>query len=268
MKYLSLLFSLGIIVSCSAPKIATQIQPSNYITVKGKLFATVFQEKAAEYRALCYQAYNIARLRVDQFKNGQETLPPAIMTDIDETVLSNAAYQAQQTLKGQDYDADSWFEWTEKGEADTVPGALKFFQYAASKGFTVFYVTNRNENERQGTLKNLKAFGFPYATNENLLLREKESSKRGRKEQIMREYNIIMFVGDNLNDMSDAFEKKDPQSRFAVTDHNSSLFGDKYIILPNSVYGDWENSLYRFNHALTPAQKDSILKTSLTLPSK
>ena len=185
------------------------------------------------------------------------------MTDIDETVLSNAAYQAHQTLQGIDYDATSWYQWTSSANADTVPGALSFLKYASSKGVKIFYVTNRDEKEREGTLKNLQKFNFPDAVNDHLLLKGEFSSKENRKQQILTNHQIVLLIGDNLNDLSIAFEKKYPDDRMRVTDSLSHQFGKTFIVLPNAVYGDWENALYHYNRNLTPVQKDSILRASL-----
>lgn len=263
MKNISLIFIL-LISSCTiAPRITVNAPTSDYITVNGKLFTTVFQQRAAEYRALCYQAYNIARLRVDQLPASPPEKPFAIMTDIDETVLSNAAYQAHQTLQGKDYDAPSWYQWTAMAEADTVPGALRFLKYASSIGIKIFYVTNRDEEEREGTLKNLQRFDFPDAVNEHLFLKGEISSKEERKQQILMKHDIVLLIGDNLNDLSKAFEKKLPGDRMQVTDSLSQQFGKTLIVLPNAVYGDWENALYHYNYQLSPAQKDSILRSAL-----
>lgn len=250
--------------SCTSVRQTTQgpVYGSDDITVKGKLFTTVFQERASEYRALCYQAFNIARLRVDLLP-APSSKPFAIMTDIDETVLSNAAYQANRTLQGTDYDPESWYRWTSMAKADTVPGALSFLQYASSKGIAIFYVTNRDEAEREGTLKNLQKFNFPNAVNDHLYLKGKESSKEGRKQDILKNYEIVLLMGDNLNDLSKAFEKKSPTDRNRVTDSLSSQFGKTLIVLPNAVYGDWENALYKYERNLSPAKKDSILRASI-----
>jgi 5'-nucleotidase (lipoprotein e(P4) family) len=231
--------------------------------VNGKLFTTAYQQNAAEYRALCYQAFNFARLRVDEIVKQPTTKPKAIMTDVDETVLSNAAYQAHQSLQGLDYTPDSWYEWTSKADADTVPGALSFLKYAASQGIEVFYVTNRDERERVGTLENLKKFNFPNAENSHLLLRQGVSSKDTRKFEIMKTHEIVLLMGDNLNDMSSLFEKKNVEDRRNMTTSFSEEFGRKFIVIPNPVYGDWENSIYNFNHSFTPSQKDSALRASL-----
>lgn len=251
--------------SCVAPRVSiTNVNPSSTnVVIDGKLFATAYQQRAAEYRALCYQAYNIARLRVDENNRVKTGKPKAIMTDIDETVLNNSPYQAHQLLQGKDYDGASWNEWTSKGTADTVPGALHFLQYASSQGIEIFYVTNRAENEREGTLKNLQKFNFPNADNAHLLLKGKESSKEGRKQSIAATHEIILLVGDNMNDLSNLFEKKNPDDRMNVANSFAKEFGNRFIVLPNPVYGDWESSLYHYNYGLTAAQKDSVIKASL-----
>lgn len=249
--------------SCVAPRVSiTNVNSTNTI-VDGKIFATAYQQRAAEYRALCYQAFNIARLRVDQKNMEKSEKPKAIMTDIDETILNNSPYEVHQLLQGKDFESASWNAWTAMGNADTMPGALHFLQYAAALGIEIFYVTNRAESEREGTLKNMKKFNFPNANNEHLLLKGKESSKEGRKQSIAAKHSIVLLMGDNMNDFSNLFEKKNPDDRMNVVNSSAAEFGNRFIVLPNPVYGDWESALYHFNYFLTPAQKDSVIKVSL-----
>src|SRR4051812_47191380 len=101
-----------IAISCSSTK-KSALAPtgSQPLQVNGKLFASVYQQRADEYRALCFQAYNLARLRLDEFA-ATSTRPRAIITDIDETVLDNSPYAVHQALQGKDYEAASWYEWT------------------------------------------------------------------------------------------------------------------------------------------------------------
>src|ERR1700694_2698101 len=141
MKLFCFLF-LMLAVGCSAPHKTTTALPASSMIADGKLFAALFQQRAAEYRALCFQAYNLARLRLDQQLLQQAAKPRAIISDIDETLLDNSAYAVHQRLLGHDWDQRSWYEWTARAEADTVPGAVSFLQYAASKGVQVFYITN------------------------------------------------------------------------------------------------------------------------------
>ena len=261
MKYTSLIL-LFFVAACSTTNKLSTEQPGKALA-DGKLFASLFQQQAAEYKALCFQAYNIARLRLDQQLLLQHGKPLAIITDIDETVLDNSAYDIQQTLQGKDYETQSWKQWTSRGEADTVPGAPSFLNYAASKGVTIFYITNRNEDERAGTLKNLQVFQLPDADNEHLIMRTTESSKETRRQEVMKRFEVILLIGDNLADLSPAYDKKTVAERNLVTRQLAREFGQRFIIIPNPVYGDWETALYQYNSNLTMKQKDSIIRKAV-----
>src|SRR6185312_12483240 len=174
----------------------------------GKAWAALYQHRAAEYRALCFQAYNIATMRVRDAVKKHSGKPYAVITDIDETLLDNSPYDAQQAINNKDYDAKSWKQWTAKAVADTVPGAPAFFKYAASKGVKIFYITNRDEDERSATLKNLQRYGLPNANDAHLLLRKGSSSKESRRREVLEKYNIILLCGDNLPDFDALYDNK------------------------------------------------------------
>ena len=252
--------SVFFLVACSTKQVATnQIVTDGTITGNGKLFATLFQQRAAEYRALCFQAYNIARYRVDEYK-AQTSKPKAIVTDIDETLLDNSKYEAGRALQGKEYDQQSWYEWTSMGIADTMPGAVTFLKYVASKGISIFYVTNRDQKERAGTMKNLQRYNLPNADEAHLITRQNVSSKETRRQSINSTHEIMLFLGDNLADFSALFDKKSADERLRNTNFSASDFGSRFIVLPNPVYGDWETSLYNYNYKLSRIQKDSIIR--------
>ncbi|MGJ5634946.1 HAD family acid phosphatase [Nostoc sp. CALU 1950] len=50
-------------------------------------------QQSGEYQALTYQAFNISQLIFDQAK-AKKVRNPAVIVDVDETVLDNSAYQA------------------------------------------------------------------------------------------------------------------------------------------------------------------------------
>src|SRR4051812_5915046 len=65
--------------------------------------ATLYMQKAAEYRALAYQAFNLAHWQLDADLAGKNKSdipkadrrrPRAVMVDIDETMLDNSPAQA------------------------------------------------------------------------------------------------------------------------------------------------------------------------------
>nr|MBA3806230.1 5'-nucleotidase, lipoprotein e(P4) family [Acidobacteriota bacterium] len=119
----------------------------------------------------------------------------------------------------------------------------------------------------EGTRANLKKLGFPGVTDETLIVRTDAdaSSKEPRRKLIAQRYRIVLLLGDNLNDFSEAFEKTTVAGRISAADQSKALFGTRFIMLPNPMYGDWENSVYEYNFKLTDAQKAerrrSLLKT-------
>ena len=249
------------ITKYNSANVADRLNDNN--VAGGKLFTSVWMQRAAEYKALCEQAYNIATLRVNEYlQHGNASKPLAIVTDIDETFLDNSPYAVHRALQGKDYTDASWRDWTSRAEADTLCGALDFFKYAAAKGVTVFYITNRGETERLGTLKNLQKFGFPFADSSHLFLMNTTSSKEARRQIVERNSNIILLLGDNLGDFSALFDHKTETERSENVLSNKDEFGKKFIVLPNPNYGDWEGALYHYNYKFTPAQKDSVFKAN------
>lgn len=266
MKYIAISCSLLLLACTSAKKSSqslTEARPGQLV-LDGKLWSSLFQQRAAEYKALCIQAFNIARLRVDEaVQQNSPGKPMAIITDIDETFLDNSPNAVHQALLGKDYEQQAWYEWTAKGSADTLPGALGFFNYAASKHITVFYITNRDEKDRAGTLSNLQKYQFPFSDNEHLIVRQTESSKEERRQKVMAGYQVVLLLGDNLADFSGLFDKKTEAERAYNVNQVANEFGKRFIVLPNANYGGWEDAIYENKRTWTLAQKDSIIRAKV-----
>ena len=236
--------------------------------------AILYQQKAAEYRALTIQAFNIAKMRLDADfeKRNLKLLPKsernktrAVVVDIDETVLDNSPAQAYSARNNLPFNQKDWYAWGEMRKARAIPGAVEFLNYANKKGVKVFYVSNRDEVQKQATIDNLKAAGFPDATEETVMLRQKDSSKEARRSAISEKNRIVLLIGDNLDDLSNVFEKKSVADRFAEVDKLRELFGKKFIVLPNVMYGTWENAIYEYQR-LTDAEKKEKRAGAMELP--
>lgn len=228
------------------------------------VMATVWMQASAEFRALCYQSFNLAKMNLDMFLafyDGDK--PVAIIVDADETVIDNSAYEA--FLIGNDfgYSSKTWTTWMAAAEATAMPGAVEFFNYAKEKGVETFYVTNRKMVGYEGTEKNLSALGFPFVDKKHLLLRTDSSDKQARRDLVAQDYEIAFLMGDNLNDFLSVFAKKSVDDRFAETDKVKDKWGKKFIVLPNPSYGDWEGSVYGGNWGASPAEKDKMRKDHL-----
>jgi 5'-nucleotidase (lipoprotein e(P4) family) len=151
-------------------------------------------------------------------------------------------------------------------KAKAIPGSVDFLNYAVSKGVKVFFVSNRDDVQKQATMDNLKTAGFQGVTDETVMLRSGGvSSKNERRDTIAKTYRIVLLMGDNLDDMSGVFERKSVADRFAEVDKVRQWWGTKYIALPNAMYGTWENAIYDYQR-LTEAQKAEKRVNSLETP--
>jgi acid phosphatase len=238
------------------------------------LNATAWVLTSAEYRASALQAWRSARLSLERAlkdkrwtaaleqSGGARRLPPAIIADIDETVLDNSPAQARFLLEGNGrYSPQQWEQWTAESRAEPVPGAREFLAGAASRGVTVFYISNRGPKEAEATRRNLLEKGFPFRETtagdlgDALLLRgerpEWDSDKSSRRAAVAARYRVVMLCGDDLNDFFPARLK--PEERREKARAYDAWWGERWIILPNPMYGSWEDALYDFDRMLPPA---------------
>jgi 5'-nucleotidase (lipoprotein e(P4) family) len=232
--------------------------------------AILWTQSSAEYRAVAYQTFVLAQLRLDQDLRSHKPkrgVPPraAVIVDVDETVLDNSRFQAELVLRGLPYESSGWRAWCERAEAGAVPGALDFLKYAARHGVRVFYITNRRQPEKAGTVANLTKLGFPDVSEETVMVREEgtTASKESRRQQVAKRYRIALLVGDNLNDFNDNFAGKSIAERAAEVDRERAEFGVRYIILPNPMYGDWENAVYENKSGLKEEPKRAYRRAAL-----
>jgi 5'-nucleotidase (lipoprotein e(P4) family) len=227
------------------------------------VLATLYHQSAAEYDALCYQAFSMAEIMVRDalVKNLGGDL--AIITDIDETVLDNSPYQAKCILENINY-PEKWDEWCMRAEAKAIPGSQQFFNFVADKGIEVFYITNRKAHLMQPTIDNLRRQGLPFADEAHLLMRESDNSKESRRRLVEGKYRILLLLGDNLDDFTNAFEDKSPEDRKAMASKLKSSFGRLFIVFPNPMYGSWESILYEQTDTMGSKTKEETRYQFLT----
>ena len=190
-------------------------------------------------------------------------LPPAVIVDIDETVLDNGPYQARLVRSGQSFDAASWSAWCREASARALPGALEFAQLAARHGVTVFYLSNRAAALSAPTLANLRAEGFPLAPDREVFLGRgtdvagcttSGGDKGCRRRLVGRGYRVLLQMGDQLGDFIDV-DASSPAARAAAMAPWLDWIGERWFVLPNPTYGDWEAALFGGDFALPPAER-------------
>ena len=210
------------------------------------LLSVLWYQKSGEMRALYYQCYRNAGVALEEnIAVASKAMPLAVVLDIDETVLDNSPFEAWQILNNADYSEEAWNNWVIRAEAKALPGAVQFTRFADSLGVEVFYVSNRSASTFDATLKNLQKEGFPCADADHLMMKETTSSKVARRDKIAEKYNIIMLIGDNLGDLDGIYEKRPDAPSFKNVDADKELFGTRYIILPNPMYGTWLSEILK-----------------------
>jgi 5'-nucleotidase (lipoprotein e(P4) family) len=271
-------FVLAVLISVSAYGQETAAAPETNLDYQ--VGATLYVQKAAEFRALAYQAFNLARWQLDcdldkenvkKLPRSERNRPRAIIVDIDETVLDNSPAQAAGIKSNTPFNMPDWYAWSKRQSAKAIPGAVEFLNHATSKGVKVFYISNRDEVQKADTIENLRKVGFRDVSADNVLLRQKDesgnniSTKTPRRDFVSQKYRVILVMGDNLDDFSDVFEGRSIADRFAEVDKIKTEWGKRWIVLPNAMYGTWENAIYEYQR-LTEAQKAEKRAAALELP--
>lgn len=227
------------------------------------VLGTVWMQTSGEYRASVYQVYNTAkdRFMIEKKNNKNKKKKLAVIVDIDETVLNNMYTQTEYIREGTNYSHEEWDAWAKAEKATAMPGAVEFVNFIYKNGGEVFYLTNRKEAEREVTLSNLLKENF-IADNEHLILKIGESSKERRRQEIEKKYNVIIYIGDDLNDFIDS--GKTAEEKRQKIDELRNEFGRKYFIIPNPVYGSFESAIdenyYKVDHEGRTKIREKVLE--------
>lgn len=225
--------------------------------------AVAWKQTSAEYKALYHQGFNMAKKYVDEAlkKRKQGDKPLAIITDVDDTVLSSVNYWGYLIENGIDFFDDAiWDEWVPQNKFIPTAGASEFLDYCKKNKVEVFYVTSRNQGEKtyEYITGNLKAVNFPYVDKEHLIVLMDTLNKEKEQVKIAEKYNVIVYLGDNLNDFKRTYYVKDVDERSSLMEKDKELYGVKYIIFPNPTDGHWIRAI--FGDSEPPANDENRVK--------
>jgi acid phosphatase len=232
------------------------------------LNAVAWMQTAIEYRLITGQTFRAALAQLDRAlktpgwdalpredrANVATGLPPAIIVDVDETMLDNTPYQARNVRDDKGFDDASWNDWVQSRAARPVPGALEFAKAAGARGVTIFYISNRTADQADATVDNLRKAGFPVKDASQFLglgtvvdgCESEGSEKACRRQLVGRSHRVLMQFGDQLGDFV-AIVANTPQGREQAIRPYLGWVGERWFVLPNPSYGSWEPAL--FNNA-------------------
>lgn len=226
------------------------------------LLANLYMQTSAEYQAVCLQTYSLAleRLKTKLAARAVGDLKPAVIMDLDETIIDNSGFQSFLDRDKLNYADPLWDSWEKDypDEVRLIPGAKGFIAGAENLHVTVIYLSNRLTKNSAGTVTALTRLGMNMENlGDRLMLKEagQSSDKTARRQAANEKFSVLMYFGDNLRDFSEEFaapkladadeagQEKAIAERRDKVDHAAYRWGNDWIILPNPVYGEWQRLL-------------------------
>ena len=244
------------------------------------LNATLWMQRSVEYKANSIAIFALAKMRLDQAladkswtgapaeqTGAYQDLPPALILDLDETLIDNSRFQAWMLMNDKVFTGPVWTQFVNSGVSEEIPGALDFLKYADSKGVKLFYVSNRTAEEEAGTRTNLERLGFPMGGNVDtfLMTRKKPdwgSAKGTRRAFVAKDYRVLLMLGDNFGDFTDAYRGSEAE-RLKAYEDNKARWGREWIMIANPSYGSFESAPYAHDFKLSEGERRRLKRAVL-----
>jgi 5'-nucleotidase (lipoprotein e(P4) family) len=267
------LAALALLAACSAtptrtpsaPTATAATPPAVTTPADDNLNAVAWSQTAIEHDLIYLQTYRDAEARLlpaladkqwDALPKDDRIAPakglkPAVVLDIDETVLDNSPYQARLIKSGGEFNEADWAAWCKEERARALPGVVEFTQFAASHGIAVIYISNRAKDLDQATLSNLRKAGLPVSGPEAFLglgtfvedCEQVGTEKGCRRQLVSRKYRVLMQFGDQIGDFVTVLANNAEGRQKAIAPYMGWI-GTRWFTLPNPTYGAWEPALF------------------------
>ncbi len=276
----------GLATLYASPQIeTTSASESESSEAHEDLDALLWMQTSAEYRAITRQTFLLAEMnlgralvdpswtasvdqqrQMDRKAEAVKTLPPAVIMDVDETVLDNTAYQTQLIQTQSEFDPVTWNQFVEEEKSIAIPGAVHFVEACRDAQVTVLFVTNREFSVEPATRRNLIKVGLMKAEDPDWIFSKNErktwtSNKQSRRAHLASQYRILMILGDDLNDFVPQGDRPTASQRQKLADRYTDRWGHRWFMLPNPNYGGWERALFNWQDR-EPRSKKIQLKRS------
>ena len=268
-KVLVKAIAISMTLAAAMPALGQKTTSNDANIENNLMMAMAWKQTAAEFRALYHQGFNIARMRVEiaLAQKKDDSLPLAIISDVDETLLLANDYWGYLITQGQDFfDDAAWDRWIEENRAVASPGALEFLNFCVSNSVEIFYVTNRDQGDTtvQLAIENLNAIGFPLVDTAHLRVLRESSNNELVQQQIREDYEVVALLGDNLNDFARRYYSTDVDQRMSLMEQDKDRYGRDYILFPNPTDGHWIRAIFGESEPAGSDENRGILKDAAT----
>ena len=252
---------VGLVFAAAMAAGSAQAQTPTASPPSDMLLATLWMQRSVEYKANALAIFSLARIRLDEAladknwtaapaeqKGDYQALPPAVVLDIDETVLDNSPYEVWLMKSDQSFSTRTWDVFVATQTSKPIPGAVEFTKYADSKGVKVFYITNRGANLEAATRQNMERDGFPMGGNVDTFLMQNEkpewtNAKSTRRAVVTAGYRVLLNIGDNFGDFDDSYRGSEAD-RLKAFEANRARWGREWLMLANPSYGSFDTASY------------------------
>ena len=219
------------------------------------LNAVSWMQTSAEYIAVTTGAYQSAARSLDAaladpnwtaaYEQGTDLAnkPPAVILDLDETVLDNSAFQAKAVADDAPFSEAAFQAWVKEARAGAIDGAVRFLDNALLKGVAPFYITNRvcaPLSADDPTVRVLKQLRIPFDPG-RLLCKKETSDKTLRRRQVASSHRVLLLLGDDFNDF--VLPPTSVAARADLARFHADKWGVKWFLIPNPTYGSWERAV-------------------------
>lgn len=225
------------------------------------LLATLWTQRSIEFKGNALTVFALARIRLDEAladrnwtaspaeqKADYQNLPPAVILDIDETLLDNSRYQVWMLKNNLTFSTKTWNQFCAARVSTAIPGALEFAKYADSKGVKIFYITNRGAETEKDTRENMAKLGFPIGGNVDTFLMQGEKpewggAKGNRRAVVTKDYRVLLNIGDNFGDFDDRYRGSEAE-RAQAFEADMAYWGRQWLVIANPTYGSFDTAAF------------------------
>ncbi len=237
----------------------TASRAQDAVPASDMLLATLWTQRAVEYRANALTVFALARIRLDEAladkswtaapgeqKGDYQNLPPAMILDVDETLIDNSRYQVWMLKNNQSFSTRTWNEFCAAQISMAIPGAVEFAKYADSRGVKIFYITNRDAVTEKDTRENMQKLGFPMGGNVDTFLMQNEQpgwggAKGSRRAVVTKDHRVVLNIGDNLGDFDDRYRGSEAD-RLKAFEETKAYWGRQWLMIANPTYGSFDTA--------------------------